>query len=516
MSGLRWLLKAMPDCKFAQAAFQLLQTKHPSWRLSEQPDLRFCYGESSWISPKSPLSTIELLNMNLQENFEYLLAFKGDPFEGPGREGLLLEIEKTCSQNISWSISIADILLGRELWKCDIWPSIMHAWKTCERLEDWKKFTEFLSKVQLQKEHAFCIANLIYSLVNAEVKPLVLDILEQIDSLAYSIWNIVEEIEWESTNNNWLECAINHPAGILVEFWLHSLSYLFKNKSDDARFLPKKYQLLFKSILDENSVRGACGRCILSSQLHFLFSLDKDWTDNYLVPNFLHTDKSFFQQSWDGFLTWGKLYKSYAMHITPAFIYASSKLDWIRDDIHGRFASLYAFLVFDAQDPFFELLPAFYQNPSNKDRVALLDAIGSYIRDIDTDARVRLWNGWLKQYWERRLIAVFGALVKEEIGTMLEWLLYLDDLYPEGVALATRFPIIPLEHSSFLYSMEDCDLVDRYMVETANLIIHLAKCIQGFDISYLGDISKKLKGLPLELKQNLDEELVRIGLPQVP
>jgi hypothetical protein len=102
-----------------------------------------------------------------------------------------------------------------------------------------------------------------------------------------------------------------------------------------------------------------------------------------------------------------------------------------------------------------------------------------------------------------------AALEETEIREMLEWLPHLGDCFPAAVALAIQSPVIRIEHSLLLYELRESDLVTRYPLETAELLIYLCNC--GYHAQDLAKVAGRLPALPPDLKHRRDEGLARAG-----
>jgi hypothetical protein len=80
------------------------------------------------------------------------------------------------------------------------------------------------------------------------------------------------------------------------------------------------------------------------------------------------------------------------------------------------------------------------------------------------------------------------------------------------VALAVRFPAIRIEHSAVPYELRKSDLVTRFPVATAELLIYLANCVAGYHASYLEEINARLPPIPAQLRNRVDETFARAGV----
>jgi hypothetical protein len=109
---------------------------------------------------------------------------------------------------------------------------------------------------------------------------------------------------------------------------------------------------------------------------------------------------------------------------------------------------------------------------------------------------------------------VLAALDEAEIQKMLEWLPHLGDAFPDAVALTVRFPVIKIDHSLVIYKLRESDLVTRFPFDTAELLIYLANCIAGYQVSYLAEINTRLPPMPVQLRSRIDEAFARAGVPR--
>jgi len=512
---LSWLLQAKPDCPLVEAALAPIKAEYPEWRSSDHPDLTHWSGSADWVGSQSPWTVDQLLAKEPREQVDELLTFKGEGgrFDGPDRDGLIAVIREACKQQSRWAFALAEVLTRRSLWSSDLWPAVIRGWQETELLAgDWRAVLALTAKPELHAAHAYDVANLLYAIVREGGKPFALDLLEQANSIALSVWQALEPNEQDENIDDWLSRAINRPAGVIVEFWINGLLLLMRGKSGPDRTLPDNYRQWFTMVVLDPTSKGGLGRSVLASQTAFLFGLDETWTRQQVVPLFSDMDRQKFGQAWDGFLVWGRLYPALGDALMPAFIAALARLDADFPDRRQRFVEFYtALAVFHVADPTQQLLPAFFQHTSAEDRISFASHLGYFLRQMQPAAKQQLWDSWLLRYWQGRQQAVPAAIDEAEIRKMVEWLPHLGDSFPEAVLLAVHSPTIRIEHSHLLYELRESDLVTRYPTETAELLIYLCKCVVGYNSSDLGRVAARLPPLPSDLKRRLDEGLARVG-----
>ncbi|TFW08107.1 DUF4020 domain-containing protein [Oxalobacteraceae bacterium OM1] len=509
---LSWLLEAKPDCVLAGAALAAIKAQYPDWRPSDHPDLTHWMGSVGWVGSESPWTVEQLLARQPAEQLDDLLNFQGSRFDGPSREGLLTNAREACKQNICWAFSLGQGLVERALWSSDLWPALIRGLQESELSAGWRDLLTFVSNPALQSAHAYDIANLLYALVRDGGKPFALDLLEQANAIALPAWQALEAAQDEDIDN-WLSRAINRPAGVIVEFWINGLSLLVRGKTGAERVMPECYRHWFTLVVQDATIKGGMGRSLLASQTAFLFGLDEAWTRQHVIPLFSDLDWKKFAQAWDGFLVWGRLYPALVDALFPAFIAAMPRLAADLGDRRRRFIEFYtALAAFHVLNPTQHLLPTLFQHGSMDDRLAFASHFGYFLRQMQQPAKQQLWSGWLRRYWQDRLQGVFAPLDEAEIRTMLEWLPYLGDAFPDAVALAVRCTTIRIKHSQVLHELRESELVTRFPIETAKLLIYLAGCTVDYHANDLAKIEARLPVIPVQVRRSLDEAFARAGV----
>lgn len=511
---LAWLERADATCPIVQVALAPIKAKYSEWRLSERPDLTH-YVTSGWIGPRSPWTVDELLSKPPIDQLHNLLSFKGELFDGPDRSGLIATVQDACKQKYVWGFELAEALRECEVWASDIWPAIFRGFQGGDLVfKEWQAVLELISKPQLFSVHVRHVANLLFSLVRDKGKPFALDLLEQANTIALNCWNMLAPENDAKEIDDWLSRAINRPAGVIVQFWVHGLSLRMRGRTGADWKLPDNYRKWFTMVVDSPTTNGGFGRSILASQTGFLFGLDEAWTRHYLVPLFSNAQRVIFDQTWDGFLTWGHLYPTLVDALLPAFVEALPRLDEDLSRRRQRFTEFYtALVVFHVSDPRAELLPALFKYCSPEDRRSFAVHLGYFLKNMDPVNRQQLWARWLYDYWLGRLQAIPIALDEVEIRAMLEWLPALGEAFPEAVSLAITFPPIPVDHAHFLYQLKESDLVTNFPIDTAELIIYLTKCkLNHLTINLLAQLAKRLTDVTPEVRHKLDEALATIGI----
>lgn len=512
---LSWLLQAKPDCAIARAALEPIKLQYPEWQPSDHPELTHWTGSVDRMGYESPWSVEQLLAREPPEQLNDLLNFEGTRFDGPTRDGLLAQVREACKERPDWAFRLARALTDRALWPSDLWSALIRGLQDSDlSMDEWSELLTLASNPDLQSAHAYDIANLLHALVREDGKQFALDLLEQANAIALPVWQTLESDAQNEDIDDWLSRAINRPAGVLVEFWISGLSLLLRGKIGAERVMPENYRHWLTLVTQDATSKGGMGRSLVASQTSFLFALDETWTRKHVITLFIEPDRQKFAQAWGGFLVWGRLYPALVDALMPAFITAMPRLAAdLNDRCRRRFIEFYTALVaFHVSDPAQQLLPALFQYGSLENRIVFTSHLGHLLRHMQQATKHQVWTGWLRRYWENRLQGVLAALNEGEIRRMLGWLPQLGDAFPDAVALAVRLPQVRIEHSQVLHELRTSDLVTRFPVETAELLIYLSHCVVGYLSADLATIYARLPPIPAQERARLDEALTHAGI----
>ncbi|MGN8081555.1 DUF4020 domain-containing protein [Variovorax sp. 22077] len=510
---LSWLSRAKADCSLARIELDKIRAVHVEWRASDHPDLTHWSGPAGWVGPQSPWSIDELLASPAADQLDALLTFEGETFLGPDRPGLIEAVREATKTNGAWGLALAAALESRSLCSSDLWPAIMRGWSEADLdVETWRELLSIVSKMKLYAFHIHDSANLLFAIVKNQGKPFATEILREADAVALETWRSLGDTDADEVIDDWLQIAINRPAGVLAEFWINALSLLLSGAVGAERVLPDSYRARFNMMIEDRTVNGGLARSVLAGQTGFLFGVDEEWVQEHLFPLFSDEDSARFRQAWDGFLVWGRMYPDLAEALLPACLTAMERLHKDLAPRRQNFIKLLATLsVFHAPDPTKDLIPTLFKYGDGSDHVAFSSYVGYLLKHLAVEAKQQLWKGWLRQYWSQRSEAVPAPLSNDERAQMLDWLLDLDEAYPAGVKLATVGPPVNLEHSSLLFQLRETDLPVRFSSETASLLVFLSSCELGYQTAYLKEIATRLVGLTDDQKRSLAEALVRAG-----
>ncbi len=521
LEWLHWLHGAAPDCALTKQALEDVSTQCPEFEPSEHPDLTHWTGSSQIVTPLSPWTTKELLAKPAADWLRKLLSFqpKQEPFRLE-REGLVDAVREAAKQEFNWGLDLADELAKAGEWSVDLWSGLIRAWSGMDLDEaKYREVLNRLGRIELYREHTREIADALEALVENDGKPYALNLLPQANEIAASLWRHLDrDVRLEEVG--WLNTAINHPAGVLAQFWLGSLSLWRRHQEPLPKAMSDEYRTALSGIVQDPTVPGRLGRSVLAGQFAFLLAADEKWTEDNLVPLFGNRDNiADFQAVWDGFLSRGRLYPTVAENLQDAFLEAVQQIDGDLASRRDDFIKYYVTMLgYFAADPLETWVPKLLGHGREEARRRFAFEVGSHLRRMDETQRGEWWGRWLKRYWENRLDGVPARLKADEVESMLGWLPQLTGIFPEAVALAVRMPQVPLQHGYGLideFGKSD-SLLGKHPRELAQLLIYLGRSDSP---GYVwGDRGRQLidrllqSDLSNEMEQGLKELKVKKGL----
>ena len=234
-----WLRKSDPNCSLVNQQVEDILKQHSEFKPRGWADLNH-YSTGGVVGHRSPWSAEELLSSPAKEWTEKLLAFR-DPDrwgeESEDRVGLVRALEEAVTKNFEWGLELADDVVRLESWENDLWRPLMNSWARQEGVDQWGKVLQRLLQSELHGSHARTIAETLAALVKDQKISYSSGLLSQANQVATTLWDSLDENEPVSPMEDWYGRAINHSAGILAEFWMHSISSWYNQLVLQRRFI---------------------------------------------------------------------------------------------------------------------------------------------------------------------------------------------------------------------------------------------------------------------------------------
>lgn len=517
---LHWLHEAVPDCASTMEALEKVRGQYPDFRASDHPDF-FIWTETSFESDRqSPWSVKELLSQPGKKWIQELLSFQETYFEGPSRDGLLRAVQEAAGQEFDWGLALADALVTEQEWDSDLWGALMDTWRKISVDENaGQGILQKLQEIELHKKYARSIAETLRGLIKNGNKSCSLGFLQQVNTVAKDLWDNLDQNQPCEEIRDWFTSAINHPVGILAQFWLESLSMWRGQQDPKPTIFNDEYREAFTVIIQNKTTTGKLGRAVLANQFSFLLTSDEIWTQENLLPLFSgRADIDEYRAVWDGFL-YGSVSAAVANLMEDAFLEAALRIeDDLSEEIRcNRFVEKYTImLTYFVERPSDLWIPQLLQHADDRTQYYFTRELGFRLGRMRDSQKKECWNRWLKNYWENRVQGVPKPISAGESEEMLQWLLDLEIVFPEAVELAVRMPpLVQLQKGTIVFMLNDGNLWKNYPGEVTKLLIYLGKNPLPDYVWYRGkELIQKLlsSDLAVELKTKLEELAALRGL----
>ena len=525
---LRTLSDADPNDSLAKEALEDLQKKYPDVTIPQEPDTLTQRPQVFEVTDRdSPYSPAELVSRPGREWADDLLAYLQDSHSIIATDGLEVSIKEACRQKPEWGVELATTLSERDEWSTELWQHLLYAWRGDFGEELTKKILDLVAVEELLSRYQWHVASILWDLARNGGRPYFPALLSQANTIAARLGNYIDD-SMPEFHGDYFTTAINHPSGMLAEFWMASLSTWLTLQDARPSQLPPDYRERLFGIVADESKSGLLGKAVLCWQLPFLFGLDQQWADEHLVP--LLTDVSEIERAttaWHGFVYSSQYWPELLQRLETGFHEAARKMNQlfteesrIRDHFIDRYVSV---TVFHAQDPINDWIPPFFEGATeSKDRKNFAFHLWHVLRRMEQpELRQHLWERLLKPYWQNRLQGVPRFEPdRKELGQMAEWLPNLDTTLAEAVALAVSRPWTWEDASILSHDMENeaISLWRENPIETVSLILHVGESQEaqlGWEWRGKGALMKSLLANPLvnqATKHRLQDLVTLLGL----
>jgi hypothetical protein len=533
---LSWLFSSSEKCNLVAKKLAKIKTVYPHWEVRKYPDLSH-WISTGYLSPAfDPSLTVEeLLERNPKDNIDWLLTYDKQSGFQSRRGDLLTNIQKAVTQDFNWSFQLVQSLQEKQNWGSDIWREILLGWQRSKFTEEqWELVLTFLIEShQLYLLYLDQITDLL-DRSRQEQSEIPFSCFPLAKQLANNLWLTCKNYDRRKPDDfDWIQQAINHPGGKITLFWLHILSREQSNSDQINSTALDEYKEKFGQVLEDNYHEAELGRVMLCTYLSFLFSLDSEWTQENIIPLFdWSTNQKQAQQAWYGFLWRGRWYEQILPILIPlykkTFHYVLTDLN--RHQVSEVFLNHIVSIVIYAPQSFFNQEPQgklsfifdFIKQVDSKIREQFAWTIYSVIGNMQEDSIKKLWNEWLKTYWQERNIGRPPALESGELEEMINWLIYLKPVFNEAVDILCESPISVDNGLINSFGVHQLGEVRYYAMlypeALTKLLLHLLKNTspnQIFHFNYLEKIFRQLVDTKVsrgELRKICDE-LSRLTCP---
>jgi hypothetical protein len=279
--------------------------------------------------------------------------------------------------------------------------------------------------------------------------------------------------------------AINRPGGNLAQFWLAYLSSLKRRLGDEMKALPEPLKTDLLAVTESSGQSAALARIVIASQFHYFFYLDPVFARQRLLPLFDWTlDENRASQCWNGFLGWGKWQPAYLEDMLPIYWEAATRMDRFAEKYRESLVAHIAGIAIYGKEDALEgaWLGGFIRIFDLPMRQNFAKSVDAFLEGMAEGPISALWQNWLRQYWEGRLLGKPVALQRGEMDFMAQWPLQLEPVFDSAVEMLLRSPEPETQLYAFPESVEKLqEFCSGHASAVADYLLVVLKTLQFLD-----------------------------------
>lgn len=517
-----WLAQVAPDSVIAQNHLARMLERHLDFAPRSNPDMDH-WISSGWAGPSSPIAAQDLLAMQPSDAAAYISGYRPEMpnLDGPDRSGLMTVFSQVAAQERRWAMSIAHHLVAGAHWDDDVWRSLLQAWRA-PGLAD----AELRDVLTILDDYDQIGATA--ALETAHFIEDALDRTELLEADTARIERIGERLLTISADRppsvyangvlDWLSSAINHPAGEVAMAWIKVVSKRMSVAGDEWIGLPPATRERFEQLLDGDGHNASLARVVFASQVHFLVSADRAWTEGNVVPLFdwaANADRA--SQAWHGFLTWGRWNDPLFACMLPFTQQTFTRIDALGKQSHAFVTALASVAAYSQLDPWTNSgwLFQFVREAGEPHRSEWARTFGRSLEGVSAEGSEAIWVRWLACYWRARITGVPRPLADTEREAMVGWMCSLKGNLQDVLQLLVDAPPSTLGHFT-LYRLNQCGLAESHGVAIGRLFADLLPHVSEIrhDTGELFDLAASAysSGADRADMLRIAAEMLRLGL----
>jgi hypothetical protein len=519
-----WLAVRNKDCPIASAALKRLKTRAPEFREDEAVDRAMRTGGVIDMA-QSPKSAADLLSQKIDSQIEFLLTYQGEPHpSGVTRIGLVAAVGEACAQNHQWAITLFEELAKRQNWTSDLWEGAF--WRLRLNALPAEKLTWLLEIFDKHFANSPNLQGLTFFLFNGveftDQKAPPQETLQALIRVSVHIWNQIKKSEPAKTaefeKTEWTNHAINHPGGRIAEFWIKCWSFIRPKSPETSNVWPDWLKSPLEDMAEGKSYAAQLGRAILGNQMPFVHAVDPAWARTRLFPKFKFAEageEAFLL--WEPHLKYGQLSRDLIIEMMPLYRQAFARFQNVGNDLAiGLYRHvaviIYSHLVDVNQDGW---LKEFLLSLTDEQRTSWANQMEFVLRNFPNERKQIIWDKWMKDYWQGRLLGKPCHLAGNEAGEMLEWALATEPAFSSAVDFVVQGPPVKNRIGTVLFHLERATLIQTQPQAVLKLFKWLlTNCQEDWPPS--DDMRKVIMALPKKKSFVPDlvlicEQLARLG-----
>lgn len=521
-NALTWIARHAPGLDSAHQALEQVKAEHPGFEERPHPDL-VAWSEVGAVGRQPPMTAAELHELILQDVGAAITDLrkyedKASPFEGPTWHDAAEVLAETVSASPTDGFAVLDATGADHL---DITRAVIRGWASATVDDNMAELiANRLAAVDLSRV-ADDVTRMLLAGSTTDTTTTKWHTIPAARRLATAVWPALPDGSPQPEVDGWLSRATNHSAGRLAEFWVHAVAADWRAAGDTWQGLPLALQDQLEVLLCGDDERAALAEVIYASQLHFFFSADRAWCDQWVLPLLDWADPECARRTWDGFLTRGRWNDHLlAAGLLDHYLGTAHNLGVFTDELRRQYCQHLANVALHSEvDPVESgWVRTFTASVDTALRVEWMNQVAWLLARLPVEAVEHQWARWMRRYWNDRLASVPVQLTEDEASAMSAWVVDLGHSITEGVALAVQRPARLAEHSTVLHDLT-ADRVARAPAAIAELVGHLLRGAERpfYGCHSLKNVVRALRAQPTPVNvRAVVEEALRLGCADAP
>jgi hypothetical protein len=247
-----------------------LRQRHPEFAPIEDPDgpafSSFAQGVPPWGS--LPFNAVSLAAAEPEAALDSILKYEREQDPGLDLDDVVSVLSQAVLADSGWSYRFADTLGNRAGFESHLWKGVVLGWYRAQPdAAHWVHVLGFLAKHhEIVAVAVAQTAQLLERGISQETGGIVGESLPLAISVGRYAWAVLPPNERkQNATVEWLQVAINDPAGMLMGFELKALFQIWKVAGNAWNGLPQDWQEHFGEVVSGESWAASMGRVLLAS-----------------------------------------------------------------------------------------------------------------------------------------------------------------------------------------------------------------------------------------------------------
>lgn len=476
-----------------------LSTSNPTWQLAINQSDEF----SSWMSGTGDPDfeeqhPIEKVPRQLDKLVDWLKQKPNLDCYDPFRRN---DWRDVCQEKFATVLRAFYRLSEENIWPANFWQVALQVWSEEKRVRRcWRYVAPLVAKMpdralaDLQHTATWWLESVSKHKLNYH------------EDSFYNLCDRYLDIEEQNDvdrESDLISHAINRPIGhitrALIDAW-----YLRQPNDNDG--LPDDLKSFFTRLCGSEKAKYRYARLILSTNLISLFRVDRQWTEEYLLPSFKwDASRSEAKAVWMGFLWSPRIYWPLMRAFKDDFIKIGSYYE-ILGECGRQYVSL---LTYAALDPVstdneyteadfraaMEALPVKGLEDCSRALLSALEGAG--------EQREQYWQNRIRPFLHKIWPKSLEKMSKPIAENMARLAIAADDKFPEALETVLYW-LQPFESSYLLHLLQKSNLCSRYPQDALKLLDRIVD-----NPEWLPDLDECLKAISKEWPEAIRDSRYR-------